>query len=190
MKIFLSASVPLPDRDRAYFDTADVIAIRDSIKALAQEVLLDGSITFGGHPAITPLMALILRESYPSRAHSLVLYQSAYFAAHFPVENDEFIDVRVTPAVGSDRTKSLALMRREMLNSSRFDAGVFVGGMEGVEEEYELFRKAHPTRPAYPIASTGGAALIVYNGLRNPDRSLIDEITYPTLFRRILRFDP
>ena len=32
--IFLSASIPSPDRDRQFYDTADIIAIRDAVKAL------------------------------------------------------------------------------------------------------------------------------------------------------------
>ena len=37
--IFLSASVPLQGRDPLFFNTADVIAIRDSVIALASTVL-------------------------------------------------------------------------------------------------------------------------------------------------------
>lgn len=36
--VFLSASVPLPDRNRVFFDTADVLAIREAIKALIEVV--------------------------------------------------------------------------------------------------------------------------------------------------------
>lgn len=41
--IFLSASVPLEERDPKYFKTADVIAIRDSVIALASAVLANQS---------------------------------------------------------------------------------------------------------------------------------------------------
>ena len=60
--IFLSASVPLPERDRHYFETADVLAIRESIKALVEIVIPRGRITYGGHPTITPLLAFFVRE--------------------------------------------------------------------------------------------------------------------------------
>jgi len=33
-RVFLSASVPLPSRNPAYFKTANIIAIRDAVRAL------------------------------------------------------------------------------------------------------------------------------------------------------------
>jgi hypothetical protein len=51
--VFLSASVPLPSRNAVYFFTADVIAIRDSVRALVMVIMEQGSrLVFGGHPAI------------------------------------------------------------------------------------------------------------------------------------------
>ena len=61
--IFLSASVPLPNRDRKYFETADVFLIREAIRSLVEVVLPRGHITFGGHPAITPLMSLYAKTA-------------------------------------------------------------------------------------------------------------------------------
>jgi hypothetical protein len=56
-RIFLSASVPLPSRHREYFDTADVIAIRDAVRALTIVVVEQhGQLVFGVHPAITPMI--------------------------------------------------------------------------------------------------------------------------------------
>ena len=60
--VFLSASIPLPDRDARYWQTADVIAIRDSIRALVSVVVPTGQIIFGGHPAITPLIRLLVEK--------------------------------------------------------------------------------------------------------------------------------
>ena len=37
--IFLSASIPLPERDAKYFESADIVAIRDAIIALTTVVL-------------------------------------------------------------------------------------------------------------------------------------------------------
>lgn len=56
IEVFLSASVPLPSRHHRYFETADVIAIRESVRALATAVLPVGRLTTGGHPAITPVI--------------------------------------------------------------------------------------------------------------------------------------
>jgi SLOG cluster3 family len=186
MNVFLSASVPLPTRDLLFFNTADVVAIRDAVKALALEVTRNGTITFGGHPAITPLLALILEQSSPAFAKRFILYQSAYFFRFFPQENNAFIDVRVTAAVGENRSESLRVMRQAMLSHTKFEAGFFIGGMEGVIEEFDMFRELQPHAHVYPIASTGGAALELYRGGEWVD-SLLTELTYPTLFRRLLR---
>src|SRR4051812_11293447 len=100
INIFLSASVPLPTRHREFFDTADVIAIREAIKALVETVLDDSIIVFGGHPAITPLIALLMRSMSPDLKRRVVLFQSAFFESEFVEENAEFIDFQIVPADG------------------------------------------------------------------------------------------
>lgn len=185
MNVFLSASVPLPDRDKRFYESADVVGIREAVKSLVIEVARHGSLTFGGHPAITPLISLVLKQTFPNRVGSFILFQSEYFRRLFPQENDEFIDVRITPAVDDNRAASLDVMREQMLTHCEYDAAFFIGGMEGVIEEFELFRALRPKVPVYPIASTGGAALDLYKR-GEWDNSLMNELTYPTLFRRLL----
>lgn len=181
--IFLSASVPLPERDRRFFDTADVLAIREAIKALVEVVLPKGRITCGGHPAITPLLSLFVREAGlgPDR---VTIFQSAFFSDR-PIENADFVDVRITREILGDRDASLELMREEMISSRRFAAAVLIGGMEGVREELSLFVRLHPAAPVLPIASTGAAAGIIFReGDFDPD--LKRNLTYSSLFRRKL----
>jgi len=55
-KIFLSASIPLVDRDPKYFNTADNTAIRDAVIALARIVLPKAELVWGGHPSITEVI--------------------------------------------------------------------------------------------------------------------------------------
>ena len=45
-KVFLSASIPYPDRDKKFYDTADIVAIRDAVRALAT-VVIPKHILFG-----------------------------------------------------------------------------------------------------------------------------------------------
>lgn len=186
INVFLSASVPLPNRDPRFMATADVIAIRDSVKALVTEVVPRGSIVFGGHPAITPLIALLLRGFGRDAVRRIILYQSAFFTEQFGQENDEFLDVRITPAVSASRDESLRSMRAHMIGDTAFNAGVFIGGMEGVLDEFALFTKLHPRAARWPIASTGAAAQELYN--EQPDRraDLVDEMTYSALFRKLI----
>ena len=184
INIFLSASVPLPNRDRRFFETADVLAIREAIKSLVEVVLPVGRITCGGHPAITPLLAYFAREADLGTA-GITIFQSALFAGQLPAEIADFIDVRVVPAVRNDRQASLTAMRTEMVKSQSFAAAVIIGGMEGIFEEVELFAHHHPTAKVLPIASTGAAAKIVYAAGKY-DRRLARSLTYSSLFRRSL----
>ena len=49
LRIFLSASVPLPSRNAEYFSTADVLAIRDAVRALTIVVIEENiQLVFGG----------------------------------------------------------------------------------------------------------------------------------------------
>lgn len=185
MNVFLSASVPLPSRDARFYESADIVGIREAVKALAIEVARDGRLTFGGHPAITPLISLVLKQTFPDKIGSFILFQSEYFRRRFPSANDDFIDTRITPAIDDNRGASLDLMRKEMLTHSQFDAAFFIGGMEGVIEEFDMLATLQPEVPLYPIGSTGGAALEIYDR-GGCDTSLMNELTYPTLFRRLL----
>lgn len=190
MIVFLSASVPIPrSRDEKYYETADVTAIRDAVKALALYIAPRGRIVFGGHPAITPLVASIASRRFGHKRQPLILYQSAYFDGQFPPENEQIEDVRVT-AMGADLPESLSIMRSKMLTEERFDAAVFIGGMNGVVEEYEALRKLQPRVPCFPVASTGAAALDIFRRFGPLPPELETELTYPTLFRRMLsRFE-
>lgn len=182
--VFLSAGVPLPTRDRQFFDTADVSAIREAVKALVEVVLPIGRITCGGHPAITPLLAIFVKDA-GLPATSVTVFQSALYISRAPKELYDFIDVRIIPAVPGDDAASMTAMRREMISSRAFDAAVFVGGMDGLFEELSLFTCMHPHAKVLPIASTGAAAAQIYaNGQFDPE--LANNLTFPTLFRRRL----
>jgi hypothetical protein len=186
--ILLSASIPTPDRPARYFDTADVIAIRDCIKALVGAAIPNYALIWGGHPSITPMIRL-LAESYPRNVvDRFVLYQSRMFQTIAPKDNDFFQHV-IWVDGSPDLEKSLQSLRSRMLTEPNYIAGVFIGGMDGIEKEFDEFRRINPTRPAFPIASTGGAARLLYGEWSrhlNLPRSLEDEIAYPFLFRQLL----
>lgn len=182
--IFLSASVPLPDRDRKYFETADVFLMREAIRALVEVVLPRGHITFGGHPAITPLMSLYAKTAKLG-SDRITIYQSAFFVGRFPPKNDDFVDVRYTEAVPGSLDRSIERMRIEMLASRKFDAAVLIGGMEGIRDEASLFRKYNPNAKVLPVPATGAAAAIEYLEGDYP-KDLANEISFSSLFRRNL----
>ena len=186
LTVFLSASIPSPDRHARYWETADVIAIRDSVRALVTAVVPTGRIIFGGHPAITPLIRLLIQEMAVEVREHFILYQSRHFEGAFPPEVAEFEDVRLVEAVAMDKAASLERMRRAMIGNHDFNAAIFLGGMEGVEEEFALFRMIHPDKPAYPIASTGAAARILFERHASDRVELSSDLRYLSLFRRLL----
>lgn len=188
INVFLSASVPLPSRDRKFYETADVFLIREAIRALVEVVLPRGHITFGGHPAITPLMSLYAKTANLGSDH-ITIYQSAFFLGKFPRENDDFADVRYIEAVQNNLSLSIERMRIEMLTSRRFDAAVLIGGMEGVRDEARLFREYNPGALVVPVPTTGAAAAIEYEEGNYP-ADWANEISFASLFRRNLLPNP
>lgn len=159
--IFLSASVPLPERDSKYIDSADIIAIRDAVVALTTVVLPHHRIIWGGHPSVTPLIYYVIEKLIKNKVEKenvgfeyftsdeqknflfqkikneifehVTLYQSRFFEKYFPEDNSKFDNIILTDVVGDDREKSLLHMRERMLSESKFSAAVFIGGMEGIE---------------------------------------------------------
>jgi len=188
-RIFLSASVPLPSRNAVYFDTADVIAIRDAVRALTMVVTEQKiQLVFGGHPAISPMIRLQISQTGAPVGERVIMYQSRYFERVFPDDNAAFEHVEMIDAVPGDREASLASMRAAMLGQE-FRLGIFIGGMEGVEEEYAIFRRLHPDVPAYPVASTGAAAGRIFDAepeLQREHPELRDEISYLSLMRGLV----
>jgi len=184
--IFLSASVPLPERDPQYYKTADLIAIRDAVLALATIALPKYRLVWGGHPSITPLINYVLQKMNIEIQDHVTLFQSRFFEKHFPEDNNKFNNVILTENLG-DKVSSLKLMRKTMFESCKFKAGIFIGGMDGVEEEYDMFKFFQPEALILPIASTGAAAKIIYDNLRdNISDQFEKNYAYMSLFQNHL----
>ena len=185
--IFLSASIPLPERDEKYIGTADIIAIRDAVIALTTVVLPHHRLIWGGHPSITPLIYYVMERLNLNIQEHITLYQSRFFEKYFPEDNNKFENIVFTDVVDNDREKSLLYMRHKMLDESEFSAGIFIGGMEGVEEEYDMFIEKHPKALALPIASTGAAAKKIYDErFTDKNERLVKDYAYMSLFHKYL----
>lgn len=159
--IFLSASIPSQERHKKYFETADIIAIRDAVIALTSTLLPHYRLVWGGHPSITPMVYYVMEQLNMNIQQHVTLYQSKFFEHLFPEDNNKFENVILTENT-EDVNSSLLLMRKRMFLENDFSAAVFIGGMEGIEVEYKLFKEYHPNSLVLPIASTGGASKILY----------------------------
>jgi hypothetical protein len=187
--IFLSASIPLPERDSKYIESADIIAIRDAIIALTTVVLPHHRLIWGGHPSITPLIYYVMEKIKLNVQEHVTLYQSRLFERFFPEDNNKFNNVKLTDNIENDKEKSLLHMRERMLTENKFAAAVFIGGMDGIEVEYNMFKEYHPKALLLPIASTGAATKIVYDSIfpsELKDKRFENDYGYMSLFQKFL----
>lgn len=185
--VFLSASVPDPKRGAEYAETADTVAITSAISALIHVTLGRRLLVWGGHPAITPMIWLVAQEMGVDYERWVYLYQSRYFQDEYPEDNERFHNIIYTANIPDDRDMSLLEMRKQMFSENRFTAGVFIGGMNGIVEEYELFRQFQPYAMIIPVVSTGGAVLEVAERIGEIAPDLRDDLDYVGLFHRHLR---
>lgn len=187
-KIFLSASIPLPERDAKYFETADIVAIRDAIIALTTVVLPKHKLIWGGHPSITPLIYYVMEKLGLNIQEHVQMYQSLWFKDKFPEDNNRFENIVFTESL-KDIPSSIQLMRERMLFENDYAAAVFIGGMNGIEDEYRMFIEKHQKAILLPIASTGAATRILYDTLL-PDQfkneRLLKDYGYMSLFQNLL----
>ncbi|MFA6013044.1 MAG: hypothetical protein WC799_23855 [Desulfobacteraceae bacterium] len=185
-KVFLSASIPYPDRDKRFYDTADIVSIRDAVRALATVVIPKAQLVWGGHPSITPLIRFVMDRMNVDLKKHITLYQSLFFEDKFPNDNFAFENIVLTEK-RNNRDESLELMRSKLIKENDFKVGIFIGGMEGINDEYEMFAESHPNALILPIASTGAAANILYqNQQQKFDIRLKNDYAYMALFRDLL----
>ena len=164
--VFLSASFPSRRRGEQ-FRPYDASGIADAVSAFVRAILgSNGQLLFGGHPTITPLVFMIAREMRVK--NSVVVFQSAWFRSQTHPEVDEITNEGLgqlvwTPEAGTPED-SLRRMRDRMIDSARECAGaLFIGGMEGILAEYDLFTRRWPRIPCIPVSGPGGAAAQLSN---------------------------
>lgn len=185
-KIFLSASIPYVDRDKKFYETADIIAIRDAVRALATVVIPKAHLVWGGHPSITPLIRFVMERLNADLKKHITLYQSVFFEDEFSNDNFAFETIELTERRDT-REESLEEMRNKLIRDNDFKAGIFIGGMEGIKIEFELFKESHPNALILPIASTGAAARILYDtNSQQFDNRLLTDYAYMAMFRHLL----
>lgn len=193
--IFLSASVPAPRRAEQYLRVEDAaFEIEQAVISLARAVFSEGGeLVFGGHPAISPLVAMVAGEyREPRYVESsqeqlwapIRIFQSRAFEGFLP--NDTLLMYQlgyatITWVDAADGEKfdpnmrydhpacpnSLRAMREAMIGRTRPEAMVCIGGMEGVEREAETFSELRRGAPIYVLERTGGASLILAGRLKN-----------------------
>jgi hypothetical protein len=188
--IFLSASVPV--LGRAPFDNdSEPQIIQAAISALATVAMGRKKIVWGGHPAITPMMWASAEELGVRFANAVHLFQSKFFSSEdFPEENKNFGNVTYIDAVPGNLQESLMKMRESMLRSEDFEAAIFIGGMQGIFDEYAIFKTIFPQAKCVVVGATGGASrtLAANVGYSVPDD--LGPLDFIRLFYRELSISP
>ncbi len=186
--IFLSASVP--SREPFVSDCCPQ-EIQTAVNALAQVALGRRKVVWGGHPAITPMLWAAAQSFGVQYATAVHLFQSRFFKDEdFPEENKHFANVTYVDVVDGDLKKSLAAMRMAMMQSEPFEAAVFIGGMEGIFEEHEMFKKLFPEAKCIPLASTGGASRCLAEQLSYRLPADVGPLDFVSLLYRELAIQP
>jgi len=186
--VFLSSSVPI---EEPFTKRLDPLAIREAIIALAVVTLRERELVFGGHPAISPLVEHAARSL--GALNNVHIYQSLFYEDRIPEVARKFKNMHWTKK-GSNEAESQYLMRKEMIGSWNFCAAVYIGGMDGIFEESKLFRERHADKPQFALGSTGGAAEILLNNMREHFSGdffhiLQEERRYRRVFRQLLPVD-
>ncbi len=186
--VFLSASVPVPGRG-TYFQSADPFLIQFAVRELITAALGRRLIVWGGHPAITPMIWAACEDLGVDYGRAVVLYQSTFFQDVFPEENKRFGNVQYIDHVPGDREASLLRMRQAMLSRGDLSAAVFIGGMEGIAAEHDLFVQYHPQGAVLPIAAPGGAARDLAATL-GVGVDKMEDVDFPRMFHDALGIAP
>jgi hypothetical protein len=76
-------------------------------------------------------------------------------------------------------------MRLAMLGVE-YESAVFIGGMEGILDEYQMFNQIHPAAKVVPVSSPGGAARMLARQLHEEN----DRIDFARMFSEKLAIDP
>lgn len=153
--IFLSASVPSSDSD--FYAECDPMLIQAALRTFLYTVLGRKHLVFGGHPSISPLILAICEDLSVDNKSAVTIYQSTFFEEWAPKENSRFANL-VQIRAASTRESSLDEMRKALLSHHAYEAAVFIGGQQGILDEYAMFKKRHPTAKVLALRSPGGAA--------------------------------
>lgn len=184
--IFISASIPEVGRGE-YYETADPFLIQCAVRELVIAIFVrQHKIVWGGHPAITPMIWSICEDLGVDYTDSVILYQSRFFEGRYPEENQQFDNVFYTDSVPGDMKGSLQLMRKQMLSRKDLIGAVFIGGMNGVEAEYDIFKEFNPEAFILPVAAPGGAALNLARDKGYFTGQELEDIDFAALFNHYL----
>jgi len=185
-KIFLSAGIP--DEGREGFGTTNRAAVAAAVMAFTR-VCTEYNIPFyfGGQPAITPLVWSVAKDFSTEIKPLITIYQSRYFEGKTPREVEYFENIVWTECVENDLLASLEKMRRQMFSENETVAAIFIGGSNGIRDEYKLLEEMSPQTRMLPFASTGGVSKMMYERKKIDETELTESFAYYQIFKDLLK---
>lgn len=186
--VFLSASVPQPGRRG--FESFDPVLVGSAVHAFVEVVLGRRLLIWGGQPAITPIIWEAARRLGVPYERSVLLYQSAFFRGRYPQVNLRFENWVEVAAVEGDMNASLAQMRARMFSDHPYEAAVFIGGMEGVNDEFDALRDNAPDARLVPLPAAGGVARELFERVENLPIEMQTRTDFTYWLYRLLEIDP
>ena len=177
---------------------------RRAVSAIATEALLRGiRLVLGANPSTVPTVLTAARSVFAA-PDGILLFQSEFFQTSLPdyvlnANPASFLLIR-TPGTQAQhpldaQQRSLTEMRRLMISLGPLRGAVFVGGNQGTQEEARLFAIRRSDLPRYAVASTGSAALALYDQAPNDyigtleNRDLLSKHTSYSLVARAIYDD-
>jgi hypothetical protein len=184
-----------------------------------------GRLVFGGHPTVTPLVLAIAQEYLPEdhaerreiqdrHESPVVAYQSEIFTPFVPesiknllqwnlgevmetkkAQNEIPEFTRTGKLIQGTATKSLEIMRTNMLEDTKPFAAFFIGGMQGIRDEANLCRQLVPHCKLFYLGAPGGASRRLaeenLNAFQKPykefARDMMYSRSYPALAQNLIR---
>jgi len=186
--VFLSASVPQPGRRGS--ESFDPVLLGSAVHAFVEVVLGRRLLVWGGQPAITPIIWEAARRLDVPYERSVLLYQSAFFRDRYPEVNVRFDNWVEVEAAEGDMHASLALMRSRMFLDHSYEAAVFIGGMEGVIDEFDALREAAPGARLVPLPVPGGVSRELFELVESLPSEMRTRTDFTYWLYRLLDIDP
>ena len=91
-----------------------------------------------------------------------------------------------TEAVNGCIQESVMAMRKQMFTENQTECAIFIGGMNGILDEYNMLHSMYPKAKFYAFASTGGASIELYKKIGEHNELLENSYAYISIFRELL----
>lgn len=178
-KLFLSTSIP--SENSPFNQDFDIVAYRDSIIKLTEYcVKNDIHIVTCIHGEPIDLITQTLKKLEVNIKDYLTVVHSSFFTKE---KSNDYLKVIETSA--DNVTKALAELRKTVFMENDFDYALFVGGMQGVIDEFEYLIDTNIK--LVRISNVGGGAAKLPKNHNIIDEDLIDNFKFANVFGNVLK---